>query len=99
MAEESKSVDVSGKGECYRCRLDFVTDFDEWQERLEVNFRAGYGSIFGDENVIRGVFCQHCVKELLGQWLKVDQDNADHKVKEGVPQGAFQPYQRKKIIK
>lgn len=96
MTKDSKGTDVQADDECYRCGLDFEADFDEWQERLEINFRAGYGSIFGDENVIRGIFCQHCVKAVLGTWLKVDEDNADHKVEEGTPQGAMQPYQRKK---
>lgn len=42
----------------------------EIQEFLTVNFCGGYGSVFGDMTHIRGDFCQYCVKQLLGKYLK-----------------------------
>lgn len=80
---------------CRRCGLDLNSNNTEWQERLEINFRAGYGSVFGDENIVRSTLCQNCVKTVLGQWLQILQDDEDHRVREGKPAGAFQPYQIK----
>lgn len=86
---------ASGKGcSCRRCGRDLGEMGDEeYQERLEINFRAGYGSVFGDENVVRSTFCQHCVKEMLGPWLEVIADDSRHRVAVGQPAGAYQPHQ------
>lgn len=78
---------------CSKCRRDLNEKIDEFQKRLEVSFRAGYASVFGDENVVRGTFCQRCIKELLGPYLDVLDDDADHHVKTAEPIGAHQPYQ------
>lgn len=78
---------------CKRCGLDLTSEMDEWQERLEIHYRAGYGSIFGDENVVSTTLCQRCVKAVLGEWLDVQQDNDGHRVKVEPPKGAYQPYQ------
>lgn len=43
----------------------------EWNERVSINFHGGYHSIFGDGNVVEMDLCQHCVKEVLGQWIRV----------------------------
>lgn len=48
-----------------------LEDYFEAEEFLRVDFVGGYGSVFGDEARVRGDFCQYCVKELLGEWLKV----------------------------
>lgn len=77
---------------CARCERDFREGEYEAQERLEISFRAGYGSIFGDENVVRGTFCQHCVKDVLGSWLEILEDY-DHKHRVAHPKAAYQPYQ------
>lgn len=47
----------------------------EWQERLIISFKGGYGSIFGDGNFVEGDFCQTCSKVLLGDWLRITQDD------------------------
>ena len=47
----------------------------EWDERVSITFRGGYYSVFGDENLVEGDFCQHCIKDLLGQWLRVFVDD------------------------
>lgn len=64
---------------CARCRLDFKEDDYQEQERLEISFRVGYGSVFGDANVVRGTWCQHCIKDILGSWLKVLKDDDEHR--------------------
>ncbi|MBV0881553.1 hypothetical protein KTQ42_19905 [Noviherbaspirillum sp. L7-7A] len=65
----------------------------EYQERPEINFRAGYGRVFGDENVVRSTLCQHCVKAILGLWLEVIADDSRHRVAVGQPAGAYQAHQ------
>lgn len=57
---------------CDRCgRVIRTDDHYEYQERISIDFMAGYGSVFGDGDRVRGDFCQHCVKAVLGRWLKV----------------------------
>lgn len=58
---------------CDRCGRDGEDDPNgfERQEFLSHHDRAGYGSIFGDLNQVDIDLCQHCVKEVLGEWLKV----------------------------
>lgn len=62
---------------CSRCGKKLHPDDDamEWQERLVISFRGGYGSVFGDGHYIEGVFCQECVKELMGPWLRITEDS------------------------
>ena len=56
---------------CSRCGRLMPDGDSERDEALVVSFRAGFWSIFGDESHIEGVFCQHCLKALLGPWLSV----------------------------
>lgn len=58
---------------CDRCGREMTPaghDF-EHQESLAISFRGGYASVFGDGNLVEADICQHCVKELLGPWLRV----------------------------
>lgn len=80
---------------CRRCGFDLESDDFEYQERLEISFRAGYASVFGDENVVRTILCQNCVKAVLGPWLEVVEDDDRHEVKVSQPVGAYQSYQVK----
>lgn len=60
---------------CDRCGRHCGREGDEiyeLQEFLQVDYEAGYGSIFPDESRVSGDFCQHCVKELLGPWLRIE---------------------------
>lgn len=62
---------------CDRCNREMekgTTDI-EWQERFALSFRAGYGSVFGDGNYVEGDFCQECIQQLLGRWLRVTDDD------------------------
>lgn len=78
---------------CNRCRKD-LSDIEEHQESMLIQFRAGYGSVFGDGNVVTGTLCQYCLQEILGPYLSIqDDDPFDPKIKLKAPQHAFQPYQ------
>lgn len=49
---------------------DDGADWCELQESLSIAFTGGYGSILGDGNQFELDLCQHCVKELLGPYLR-----------------------------
>lgn len=77
---------------CDRCgRVISPSDYDEDQERLSIDFRGGYGSVFGDGSTVQADLCQHCVKKVLGRWLRIRPEMPhDHH-----PRRAFQPHQQK----
>lgn len=88
---------------CDRCGRAMEEDSGdcEWQERLIISFRAGYGSIFGDGNFVEGDFCQECIKDVLGKWLHItDDDPFDSKHKPlNEASNIYQPHQFKQVIK
>ncbi|MFM0439432.1 hypothetical protein PQQ84_23440 [Paraburkholderia strydomiana] len=65
---------------CDRCGRRMTPDDpdSEWHERLSVEYRGGLHSIFGDGQAIRIDLCQHCVRDTLGPWLKVESGNYDN---------------------
>lgn len=57
---------------CDRCQRRLTPDEPgEWQERLSFDRSCGFDSVFGDCNAISLDLCQHCVREVLGQWLRI----------------------------
>lgn len=62
---------------CGRCGLTMHDGDPERDEALVVSFRGGFWSVFGDENHVEGVLCQHCVKAVLGPWLKISEGKAN----------------------
>jgi hypothetical protein len=58
---------------CDRCgRLAEAGDAElEFQEFVSIDLNAGYASIFGDGNHVQVDLCQHCLKDVLGRWLRV----------------------------
>lgn len=77
---------------CDRCgRVMGPNDIDENQERLTIDFRAGYGSVFGDGNQVQLDLCQHCVKKVLGRWLRIVSNPPAHI--EEQPHRAWQSHQ------
>lgn len=82
---------------CDRCASHMEKDSPngEWYECLILSFRGGYGSIFGDGNFVEGDFCQSCIQELLGKWLRITQDDSfDPQYKpSGVARKIYQDYQ------
>jgi len=57
---------------CDRCRRRLTPDDPgEWQERLSFDQTCGFDSVFSDGNTVSLDLCQHCVKEVLGEWLRI----------------------------
>lgn len=63
---------------CDRCdRLAEMGDSElEFQEFVSIDRKAGYASIFGDGNHVQVDVCQHCLKDTLGPWLRIDDPSA-----------------------
>ncbi len=59
---------------CNRCNLqiDSTKEHVKWTDRVSVRFTSGYKSIFGTGNVIEGSFCQTCIEEVLGNYLRIN---------------------------
>jgi len=78
---------------CDRCGRETPSlEIEEMQEYLQIDFRAGFGSVvFPDESQVTGDFCQYCVKDLLGNYLKVvdplasSKDVRNQNLKTGIP--------------
>lgn len=84
---KTKEVSVETSASCDRCKTVFKNadetdengymtvnaqhDLFERQEMLNIKFRGGYGSIFGDCDLIECDLCQNCVKELLGEYIRI----------------------------
>ncbi|HRQ56395.1 MAG TPA: hypothetical protein PLN31_03185 [Azoarcus taiwanensis] len=81
---------------CDRCgRAIPPQDHDEDQERLAIDFTAGYASVFGDGNRVQADLCQHCVKKVLGRWLRITEPDDTQPRTPEAPARAQQPYQQR----
>jgi hypothetical protein len=58
---------------CDRCKRSYKNDMD-LQEFLSYHNTGGYSSVFGDGAVMSLDLCQHCVKELLGDFIQFHDD-------------------------
>ncbi len=67
----SMTCDVCGKTYLYD-KDGNSDDVFEIQEFVHINFTGGYGSTFGDGDEIALDMCQHCLKEKLGAYLRID---------------------------
>jgi hypothetical protein len=56
---------------CDCCQTGFTSNDLAWHEIQSIEFVAGYSSIFGDGNIVSIDLCQDCLKQTLGQWLRV----------------------------
>lgn len=59
---------------CDCCTARFTANDAGWFEIQSIEFVAGYSSIFGDGNAISIDLCQDCLKQNLGQWLRVEKE-------------------------
>lgn len=57
---------------CDHCGRQAELGDPEFHEFVSVDLKAGYASIFGDGNDVQIDLCQHCLKTLLGPWLRVN---------------------------
>lgn len=55
---------------CDACGKEY-SDVLEMQEFLDISSIGSYGSIFGDGHSVEVDICQHCLKNLLGKYLRV----------------------------
>jgi hypothetical protein len=84
---------------CGRAMEEGLADF-EWQERFIISFRGGFGSVFGDGNLVEGDFCQECIHAVLGKYLRViidDPFEAENELSNDAEK-ILQPYQFKKLL-
>lgn len=51
-----------------------IGDTFEVQEFHHIKFMGGYGSVFGDEAWVECDICQHCLKKLIGDYCRVEQE-------------------------
>jgi len=59
---------------CDVCKKEYDAqkDIDEIEEIIVINEVGGYGSVFGDGTSIKLDICQHCLKSILGKFLKLN---------------------------
>jgi hypothetical protein len=64
---------------CDRCGKHMSDDepYQGYNNRTQIRFRAGYGSVFGDGNKIEGDLCDKCLYEVLGRYLRVVEPDTD----------------------
>ncbi len=88
---------------CDRCnRLLQKNECDgEWDEHLAIAFQGGYFSVFGDGALVECCLCQHCVKDLLGPFLRIRKNDPLEPLLEptSAVKGAKQPYQSNKSLR
>ena len=56
---------------CDRCGREASTEDFEASQFTSIDYIGGYSSIFGDGDRISLDICQHCLKETLGEWLRI----------------------------
>jgi hypothetical protein len=56
---------------CDRCGHEAKAHQGEAEEFVSIDRVGGYSSIFGDGNRISVDICQHCLKEVLREWLRI----------------------------
>jgi len=63
---------------CDRCRQTWQANPVDAAELTSIDFKAGYGSIFGDSSQVKLNLCQRCLKTALRLRLRVsDHDRQD----------------------
>lgn len=58
---------------CDNCKKKVEkSDWIEFQEFYHIDFKGGYGSIFGDSAKIKCDLCQSCLKEIIGEICRIE---------------------------
>ncbi len=55
--------------DCCKKRIE-SDDLYEFHEMHHIHIKSGYGSIFGDGKTVQCDLCQHCLKELIGEFAR-----------------------------
>ncbi len=60
---------------CDKCGKTFIIGENdlEIQEFQHISFCGGYGSVFGDMNDVECDICQHCLKAMIGDIVRVNE--------------------------
>jgi hypothetical protein len=60
---------------CDKCKKEYDAekDRDECQEFHAVSFVGGYGSIFGDGTGIHCDLCQHCLLDIIKDYMRISE--------------------------
>jgi hypothetical protein len=69
--EMMESASVVSQIKCDRCGRIAERDDLDFHAMTSISFSAGYASIFGDGNRIEIDLCEPCLKDALGEWLRV----------------------------
>ena len=62
---------------CDKCGKKYTSkseDCMELQETYSIRFTGGYSSVFGDSNSVSCDLCQHCLKDLIGDFCRFNED-------------------------
>lgn len=59
---------------CDRCGTTAMSDDLPREEFVSIAFEGGYNSIFGDGSSVAIDLCQHCLRDTLGDWLRVNKE-------------------------
>ena len=58
---------------CDVCKTTYDDEL-EMQEFQHINFIGGYNSVFGDEERVVCDICQHCLKKMIGEYYRTDDE-------------------------
>lgn len=51
---------------CDKCKKEYdINDTYEIQEFYHITHQCGYGSVFGDGNILKVDICQYCLKKII----------------------------------
>jgi hypothetical protein len=68
-------VEVVETKVCDKCKKRVGKDeWIEFQEFHHINFIGGYDSVFGDTTKVECDLCQSCLKEMIGEFCRIKED-------------------------
>lgn len=72
IVKETIEHEVTESITCDICKKTFdKEDIFEVQEFTHIKMSCGYGSVFGDGDSIELDICQNCLKEKLGEYIRI----------------------------
>lgn len=73
VTEEVVQKEVTHSVTCDVCGKTYSLDDDvfEVQEFTHIRLSGGYGSVFGDGDMVELDLCQHCLKKKLGEYVRI----------------------------
>lgn len=67
---KTEVLSISSKT-CDRCERRAELNVPEFNEFMTIDRKVGFGSVFGDSNSIHLGMCQHCMKILFGNFIRI----------------------------